>query len=62
MEIIKRLTLCPSASCCPDIEVRKNEKGEYEVVLEENGEKMTLSKDAWNILVKYIKEGELTEL
>ena len=62
MEIIKKLTLCSSAHCCPDIEIRKNDKGEYEVLLEENGEKIILNKHAWNLLVKYIKEGELKEL
>ena len=62
MEKIKRLTLCSSASCCPDIEIRKNENGEYEVVFEEDGQKLVLNKDAWNILVKYIKGGQLTEL
>ncbi len=62
MEVIKKLTLCSSASCCPDIEVVKDENGEFKVILEENGQKMELSKDAWNILVNYIKTGELTEL
>ena len=62
MEKIKKLTLCSSAHCCPDIEIRKNEEGEYEVVFEEDGQQLVLNKHAWNLLVKYIKEGQLTEL
>ncbi|RMA92488.1 hypothetical protein [Hydrogenothermus marinus] len=62
MEIIKKLTLCSSAHCCPDIEIIKNEKGESEVILKENDDKIVLNKHAWNLLVKLIKEGELKEL
>jgi len=62
LKTIKKITLCSSAHCCPDIEVIEKENGEKEVIIEENGQKIVLNKFAWNLLVKYIKEGELKEI
>jgi len=56
-ELIKEVSLCPACDKCPAVEIYEDE-----VVIGEEGGAVALAKDAWNVLVKYIKAGELTEI
>jgi len=54
-----RMSLCPSCTACPEVEVVK-EAGE--VRIGEAGNLTVLEKDAWNTLVDLIQSGQLTKL
>jgi hypothetical protein len=52
----RRVALCPACGACPEVvlDVAKNE-----VRIGEEGNLVTLNKEAWNTLVEKIREGEL---
>lgn len=53
----KNVSLCPSCEACPSVEV-----DEHEVRIGEEGNLAKLTAAEWNVLVRLIKAGELTEL
>lgn len=62
MELNKRLSLCPACGACPEVEILQREGGPTVVRIGEDHEKITLPKEAWNNLVRYVRDGILTEL
>lgn len=55
--MMKTVSLCPSCGACPAVEV-----DEHEVRIGVAGNLVKLSASEWNVLVRAIREGELTEL
>jgi hypothetical protein len=55
----EKITLCPSCGLCPEITIDRKEQ---KVVFYEDGKEFILTKEAWNELVKLIKEGKLKEI
>lgn len=53
----KTLSLCPACNHCPVVEIE-----DYEVRIGETGNLVKLTPAEWNVLVKAIKAGELSEL
>ncbi len=53
----KVVSLCPSCSACPTVEVR-----DHEVCIGEDANLVKLSVDEWNVLVRAIKSGTLDEV
>ncbi|HYY05646.1 MAG TPA: hypothetical protein VE997_03660 [Candidatus Limnocylindria bacterium] len=53
----KSLSLCPACDACPSVEV-----DEREVRIGETGNLVKLRPAEWNVLVRYIKAGALTEV
>lgn len=53
----KVVSLCPACSNCPTVEV-----GEQTVRIGEGENRVTLTLDEWNVLVRAIKAGELDEV
>ena len=51
------VSLCPHCDACPSVEV-----DEREVRIGEAGNLVKLTSAEWNVLVRAIKAGELTEL
>lgn len=62
MEVMQKLSLCPECGACPELEVLRLEDGTPTVRIGEGKEKVTLSRSAWNTLVRYVREGVLEEL
>jgi len=54
-----RVSLCPACGACPEVVV---EAAKDEVRIGEDGNLVTLTKEAWNTLVDKIRQGELTAL
>ncbi len=54
-----KISLCPSCSACPEVEVVR-EGGE--VRIGELGNLVVLEKEAWNTLVDLIQSGQLAKL
>ena len=52
-----RVSLCPACTECPEVEVR----GE-EVRIGEAGNLAVLRKEEWNVLVEFIRSGQLTKI
>lgn len=59
MEKPLRVSLCPACGACPEVvlDVEKDE-----VRIGEEGNLVTLKKEAWNTLVEKIQQGELSKL
>jgi len=55
----EKITLCPSYGLFPEITIDRKEQ---KVVFYEDGKEFILTKEAWNELVKLIKEGKLKEI
>ncbi len=55
MEQVK-LSLCPACGDCPAVEILKDE-----VRIGEPGNLTVLKRDEWNVLVRLIQSGQLTE-
>jgi hypothetical protein len=55
--VTKAISLCPSCSACPSVEV-----DDHEVRIGERDNLVRLSPAEWNILVDAIKAGELEEI
>jgi hypothetical protein len=55
----EKITLCPDCGLCPEITIDRKEQ---KVVFYEDGKEFILTKEAWNELVKLIKEGKLKEI
>ncbi len=53
----KTVSLCPGCGACPAVEI-----DEREVRIGEAGNLATLTPAEWNVLVRAIRDGELTEL
>jgi hypothetical protein len=62
VETTKKLSLCPSCGACPEVEILQHEGQSMAVRIGEGDEKITLPKEAWNTLVRYVREGTLDEL
>lgn len=52
-----KLSLCPSCTACPEVEIAGDE-----VRIGEAGNLTVLKRDEWNVLVGLIRSGRLTEL
>ena len=57
MTVAKIVSLCPSCAQCPVVELREDA-----VIVGEGTNRVTLTPDEWNVLVRAIKAGELDEL
>jgi len=55
----EKITLCPACGQCPEITIDRKEQ---KVAFYEDGKEFILTKEAWNELVKLIKEGKLKEI
>ncbi len=53
-----KVSLCPACNECPSVETVMGE----EVRIGEDGNSVTLNKEAWNTLVRKIRANELGEL
>jgi hypothetical protein len=53
----KTVSLCPGCDACPRVEI-----DEREVRIGEAGNVVRLTPGEWNVLVRSIKAGELTEV
>ncbi len=53
----KTVSLCPACDACPAVEI-----DEREVRIGEAGNLVKLAPAEWNVLVRAIRDGELTEL
>jgi hypothetical protein len=53
----KIVSLCPACTNCPTVELTEDA-----VRIGENGNRVTLTHDEWNVLVRAIKTGELDEV
>ncbi len=62
MEVTQKLSLCPACTACPEAEILQEEGQAVAVRIGEGDNRVTLPKDAWNTLVRYVREGILTEL
>lgn len=51
------VTLCTGDDCCPSVKVTENG-----AEIGEGQEKVSLSKENWNVLVDKIEKGELTAI
>ncbi len=54
---MERVSLCPSCTECPEVEIAG-----HEVRIGEAGNLAVLTKDEWNVLVDLIRSGRLTKL
>jgi hypothetical protein len=55
--MIKIVSLCPSCSACPTVEIH-----ETEVRIGEGTNTVRLTPEEWNVLVKAINAGDLREI
>ncbi len=55
--MVKSVSLCPGCDACPTVEV-----AEHEVRIGEADNLVKLTPAEWNVLVRAIRAGELTEL
>jgi len=62
VEMKQKISLCPECGACPEIEILQHEGRNVAVRIREGNEKITLPKEAWNILLRYVREGVLEEL
>lgn len=62
METTRKLSLYPACSACPEVEILQHKGQPIVVRIGEDDEKITLPKEAWNTLVRYVREGALKEL
>jgi hypothetical protein len=62
MQVTQKVSLCPSCSACPEVEILRQEDEPPAVRIGEGDERITLSGQAWNALVAYVREGTLREV
>jgi len=62
MQVTQKVSLCPECSACPEVEILQQEDRTLTVRIGEGDETATLSRAAWNTLVRYVREGVLPEL
>ncbi len=62
MAQVERISLCPACDACPELEIARRNDGTASVRIVEGAEGVHLTRDAWNTLVRYIREGRLSEL
>lgn len=55
--MVKRVSLCPGCDACPSVEL-----AEHEVRIGEANNLVKLTPAEWNVLVRAIRDGDLTEL
>ena len=58
----QQISLCPECGACPEVEVLCHEGRPVAVRIREGDEKITLPKEAWNTLLKYVRKEILEEL
>jgi len=58
----EKFSLCPACGACPEVEILQQEGRAVAVRIGEGNEKITLPKEAWNTLLRYVKEGVFEEL
>jgi hypothetical protein len=54
----KKFSLCPACAACPEVVITD----EGVITIGEDANTVRLSRDAWNELVRLIKQGELSEI
>jgi hypothetical protein len=54
---MKTVSLCPSCSACPTVEI-----DDREVRIGESDNTVRLTPEEWNVLVRAVKTGELDEI
>ncbi len=62
MQVTQKVSLCPECSACPEVEVLQQEDRTLAVRIGEGDERVTLSRAAWNTLLRYVREGVLGEV
>lgn len=62
MDVKQKISLCPECSACPEVEILHDEGRPAAVRIGEGGNQVTLPAPAWNMLVRYVKEGVLSAL
>lgn len=62
MQVAQKVSLCPECSACPEVEVLQQEDRTLAVRIGEGDERATLSRAAWNTLIRYVREGVLREV
>lgn len=62
VEVKQKVSLCPECGACPEVEILQHEGRPVAVRVGEGNEKITLPKEAWNTLLRYVREGVLEEL
>lgn len=62
VEVKQQISLCPECGACPEVEVLHHEGRPVAVRIGEGDEKITLPKEAWNTLLRYVREGVFEEL
>lgn len=62
MQVAQKVSLCPECSACPEVEVLQQEDRTLVVRIGEGDERTTLSRAAWNTLIRYVREGILREV
>ncbi len=58
-DAVKRVSLCPACGACPEVVLDVTRQ---EIRIGEEGNRVTLNREAWNTLVEKIRAGELKEL
>jgi hypothetical protein len=54
---MRRLSLCPACTACPEVEIDGRE-----VRIEEKDNLVRLTADEWDVLVRAIQNGDLAEI
>ncbi|MGB4782261.1 hypothetical protein [Candidatus Methylomirabilis sp.] len=62
MEMKEKFSLCPECGACPEVEILQHEGRPVAVRIGEGEDKITLPREAWNTLLRYVREGILKEL
>ncbi len=55
----KRVSLCPACGACPEVVLDVTRQ---EIRIGEEGNQVTLNREAWNTLVEKIQSGELKRI
>ncbi|MBI4227400.1 MAG: hypothetical protein HY600_03880 [Candidatus Omnitrophica bacterium] len=58
-EAVTRVNLCPACGACPEVVLDATRQ---EIRIGEEGNLVTLNREAWNTLVEKIQSGELKKL
>lgn len=58
-DILKRVSLCPACGACPEVVL---DAAQQEIRIGEEGNLVTLNREAWNTLVEKIQTGELKKI
>ncbi|MBI2882492.1 MAG: hypothetical protein HYY11_01055 [Candidatus Methylomirabilis oxyfera] len=53
----EKFSLCPACGACPEVEILHHEGKPVAVRIGEGSERITLPKEAWNTLLRYVQEG-----